>query len=767
MFTYPKWLGNLTINFLAILVFLLGPSTVLEAAHSSVISAVEVGVGGFYKPGKWTPVTVKIDTSKISSGKSKSGTTSQVQLKLTVTDSNGNRVTYPGKAVSLSGSTEIALKGWFQTGRTEDVLEVTIEDAESHKTIDSSLISLSESREEDQPKVSPVRQSVYLVAGVGNPSGFNKLGEIDEDEDDRDNTNQIEEAHFISLESLNHIPVSAKGLDGLDAVVIAGEVNVSDETDLALKQWVKAGGHLILSVGRNGKNYQDSLLSKWIPFTVKSNEPLRELTELEIFSGKRRVIPFNRQVHSTQLKEGTGKALVSTRKGVLIAQCYFGFGKITFIGVDLHKAPFLKWSPLKSVARKILFGAKKKSDETTSENSQLAQLGISDLATQIRNYMEDFKSVKRLSNWSILGIVLVYLIIIGPLDYFIVHRILKKPHWTWITFPIFIACAVIISVNNARAMNGSDLKIHSFDIYDLDVAGKYSRTLSYFDIYSPETRRYQIQSSPEQSLFPDTLKLSQPVLNWSGSPEEGVGGVYRMAGVDAGLPSYLMGESDDKIANLPIQIWSTANLQVNQNNENADFIQSSLTSSGLGRLKGEITHQFSTPLDSWFVFYQDKIYYPDPDSKDESLTQFKPGVSFSLEQKGIKQENLKRYLTGTTVSITKSKTQVGNDYRSQQSSYDAYSKNPYRIIQAISFYKKTGGESYFHLKNNVLKSYDLSGFLDHDRAILLAKINIPATKLELNGKPIEASRHIGFIRIVLPVDQIKTERKLIEENSTE
>ncbi len=763
MFTYPKWLGNLTLNFLAILVLLFNTSTALEAAGSSVISSVEVGVGGFYKPGKWTPVTVKIDRAKIDSGKSKSGTTSQIQLKLTATDSNGNRVTYPGETVSLSDSTEIALKGWFQTGRTEDVLEVSIEDAESHKSINSSLVSLNESRKKDQPKVRPVRQSVYLVAGVGNPSGFNKLGETDENEGTPSKTNQIEEAQFISLESLSHIPTSTKGLDGLDAIVLAGEVNVSAETDLTLRQWVKAGGHLVLSVGRSTQKFQDSLLSKWVPFVVESNEPLRELTELEIFSGKRRVVPFNRQVHSTQVKEGTGKTLVSSRRGVLIAQCYYGFGKITFIGVDIHKAPFLKWSPLKSVARKILFGSKKKSEETTSVNNQLAQLGISDLATQIRNYLEDFKSVKRLSNWSILGIVLVYILIIGPLDYFIVHRILKKPHWTWITFPILITCAVIISVNNARAMNGSDLILHSFDIYDIDVAGKYSRTLSYFDVYSPETRRYQIESSPEPLLFTDTVKLSQPTLSWSGSPEEGVGGIYRMAGVDAGLPSYLMGDRDNSIANLPIQIWSTANLQVNQINENADFVQSSLKSIGTGRLKGGITHHFSTPFENWFLFYQDKIYYSDPASNNESLTQIKPGVSFNLEQKGIRQENLKRYLTGTTVSVTKSKTQIGNDYRSQQASYDAYSKDPYRIIQAISFYKKTGGESYFHLKNNVLKNYDMSGLLDHDRAILLAKINIPATRLELNGKLVEASRHIGFIRMVLPVDKIKSERKLIEE----
>jgi hypothetical protein len=72
-------------------------------------------------------------------------------------------------------------------------------------------------------------------------------------------------------------------------------------------------------------------------------------------------------------------------------------------------------------------------------SAALGQSGLTDLATQFLRTADEFESVERVSTWTVMGLMLLYLFIIGPIDYLVVHRILKRPRWTWVTFPLMVA----------------------------------------------------------------------------------------------------------------------------------------------------------------------------------------------------------------------------------------------------------------------------------------------------------------------------------------
>ena len=50
------------------------------------------------------------------------------------------------------------------------------------------------------------------------------------------------------------------------------------------------------------------------------------------------------------------------------------------------------------------------------------------------------------STWSIMAMMVGWLILIGPVDYYLVTNILKRPHLTWVTFPLMIAGGVFATV---------------------------------------------------------------------------------------------------------------------------------------------------------------------------------------------------------------------------------------------------------------------------------------------------------------------------------
>src|SRR5690606_10268606 len=129
------------------------------------------------------------------------------------------------------------------------------------------------------------------------------------------------------------------------------------------------------------------------------------------------------------------------------------------------------WAPLESVIRKLLtLQVRHMSVSRQEQRGRLSHSGITDLATQLHAMQEEFPEIRRFGSWSVMGCLLLYLVVIGPLDYFLVQRVLKRPSVTWWTLPAAVVIAGSLAVVTAQQVNGTDARANQVDFVDISVA---------------------------------------------------------------------------------------------------------------------------------------------------------------------------------------------------------------------------------------------------------------------------------------------------------
>ena len=92
-------------------------------------------------------------------------------------------------------------------------------------------------------------------------------------------------------------------------------------------------------------------------------------------------------------------AKTSNASNPLVASVPWGFGRVTFVAVDIDAPPLSKWPALKPVLQKLARGGGAAKIAARKTNRQLTHVGVTDLATQFQNSAENFSGVRRSSYW--------------------------------------------------------------------------------------------------------------------------------------------------------------------------------------------------------------------------------------------------------------------------------------------------------------------------------------------------------------------------------
>ncbi len=92
------------------------------------------------------------------------------------------------------------------------------------------------------------------------------------------------------------------------------------------------------------------------------------------------------------------------------------------------------------------------------------------MATQLDATQDEFPSVTRVTTWPVMGLLVAFLLVIGPFDYLLVHKLFKRPELTWVTFPLFVVAAAVSAVLWGTWAKGDRLLSNQLDIVDIDTA---------------------------------------------------------------------------------------------------------------------------------------------------------------------------------------------------------------------------------------------------------------------------------------------------------
>lgn len=721
-------------------------------ALPSVLNAAEfetlhVGFQGVAKVGQWLPV--KAVVSGLPPSKS-------VQLRAAFSDPRGDVCVEIVDTAQTDAKGEVSLEGLFKTGRQEGLGQIQILQQEDQRVLcqQSVLHGRYVLPPDEETRVHSTlvlyRLEVPFLATFGEVAGIEEL--LRNAENYADETSLL---YGVNFASTSQLPDTANGLQALNMILLTDDFKTTADQSTAIREWVMKGGRLFVSSGKTVPEFVESELGEWLSpqFDIRS-EPInvRDLSSMQSYVSGATTLQTNRQTLAMAVMNSDQTVNeVTSLDGPVVGGQSSGAGAIKFIAVDLNKKPVAGWSSLPAFYEVLFFG-KKLSRQSTQESrtSRISQSGISDLATQMMATVDAIPESGRWSTWAIMAMIIVYLLLIGPVDYLLVAYILKRPHFTWVTFPLFIAAGAA----GLYAACDANTEVQLNQLHLLDIVpnkdGADAHTQSWMSVSSPQTMRGDLKA--EIALPLEESQDGSLDLTWSGRPEDIYGGMYRVGGIGLGQQSYIHDAArNENLTGVPLLTNGSRELLADWKiRSKTKLINSNLSVSGYGLLNGTFSHSLPFPISEWAIMHGNRVYRSRKEAGEEAIA---AGQDWDSQADDVYASDLKAFLNASRL-IKEAGKSAGNRGMTQiVTPYNAESTDPVYIVTMATFYQAAGGSKYVGLSNSLLGQVELSDTIRMNHAVLIGVAEMPVTNLSIGDSPLPARQSKTIVRLLLPIDR--------------
>ncbi|MBR4835202.1 MAG: hypothetical protein IKU86_12870 [Thermoguttaceae bacterium] len=674
--------------------------------------SVEVGIKGVYKSGFRTPVVVRWD-----------GDCDRVELE--TLDSDGTPFVASRSVLRRERETEFSLVLPKATAPLTVRRVVENEDGTT-KTAEKTFGPGDSSVVFEKP--ASAAKPIYLVVGDDEKIGLQEaFGELRWSEERRPTV--------VLVRSLRALPTDWRSYEAVDKLIITTtdpEIFKPSRTEsferriAAMRRWCERGGDVVLLAGEKSVPLlkEGGALSFFSPgakvadatheFRVVNSllARLHGVKNLAMTGSKS--APYLRVPVVSELKPNAIVDMLEAETPLFVERP-IGLGTISFFAADLSTPPFSNWSGRGTLWLKIL-GIERPSSSTAAEAPVYVKRGYDDLSGQLRSANDVFEGLRAPSFALALILIFVYLLAIGPLDWFLAKKVVKRPSVTWATFPAFVLLFCALAVWATKASRPSETRLNQIDLLDVDVESGVVRDTTWLGVYSPNDARRDLTFAPgAASVFGADAKFaSEPKgvlapLTLSG---DGVGAAeqrtfsprvwdepYSSAGSDA---------STAALSAIPFPARSSKSFVGRWTGRLEGLPVGDLRDDGLG-LRGTIVNPFDVPIYSAFVVYSGGAY---------SLGTLAPGET-KLDRSAIRQEP-RRVLNEhrSSVPTARAKNWDSTDYNA------ASRRVPY-VLRAASFYELGGGSDSFGLEKRLQGDVDLSDLVRCGRAVVYGTVVDP------------------------------------------
>ncbi len=727
--------------FAVLLSSLLSVNNVASAAEPAIqIENVQLGLGGVFKVGRWTSVEFDL-----------TGPEGQTVLPvLRAADPDGRPTQQPLTPVTLSPNSQ-RISGLIRSGRLDGAIQIQIfEQGEAGKLLSETPVKQMSLRIGTNGKWKSLRQTSQLWVTIGKQPMLEKGFE-------RWNLGRSEFVRLVELSDAEANFSQSQALDSVDALVLNGDVVLTEQAAFAIRDWVKHGGRLILSVGDTGSSLSESPLATWLPALPSGRLDVTKLTGFNDLVPRSSTLRTLATLPAARFDRNIGTVIASGLADPLAIRAAYGSGFVTFVAIRLDALPLVNWeaeSQVQLVSKLAsLPNPAEISAATTARSEAASELNpsaVTDLQIQLNHSLDHFTEINRPSHWQVMGWIALFAFVIGPLDYYFVSYVLKRPEWTWGTLVIWSVLGAFLATSWGNQQNQKPAVARQFDIIDLDSATNSAFVRSWYGFYSEQTQRVKVEARPNPSAIGTGLNSPQLRAGWINRPSEGFRGMYRSGGINDTSPAYQFSADQSAIENLPVEIWSSGDIQTEWTaaGKSASLIQSDLHVTGINRLAGTIEHQLPGELTDWFIAYGNFAYF-DRSAPGSLPAPLVSGKTWDLASSG--SNLLRGRLLGLLETGTAQSDRVNSDGEMSRLSYDATNTDPFRIGITASFYKLLGGEEYTGIQNQSLGQLDLTPILDLNRAILFGRMKAAPTEITVDGKTLPSEDHTTLIRMFLPV----------------
>lgn len=729
---------------------------------------VEVGWSGTTRLASWAPVRITIGQGPLAT---------HVRLESPDPDDQ-----LPVRVIPIirrgdgTGYVDTA----FRPGRADTSVTVRLLAQDGHE-LDFRTVRLAHAAEASLP--APVRHDVDVWATLGEVPGLGtsnpataglRLVRIDRSAD-----LPLDPRGYGTFDTLL-IPTGKSQADGRTSDPRPEWERVAPEQAAALSAWIRSGGHLVVTVGVHADRLSKSPLGSVLPVSFKGGSSTRQLGRLETLCSANTPIPLTGSVPRAMCErpEELGTTLAEDGAGPLLLRVPHGLGLVTVLAVDLDVGPLSLWKNVSDFTPLLVQSQSRRVQLAADAENALRHQGLSDIASQWSASLDRHPAVSRPSYWTVLGMLLGLMAVVGPLDYWLVNRWLRRPALTWVTLPLWLTAGLLVGVSWAGSANGSAARGRLLEILDIDEAGKRQRGTVWLNVFSPRTARETITLSPEGvanagGAEPKSDAPAVPGSRWIGwmaEPEGSPGGLYRGSMLSSAKGAYQVDEDRLRVENVPILQWSTKQLLARWETDTGDaWVDNKLVSPGPGRLSGSLVLKRPLPLADVVLVHGGRIYFPRGDGGLRPFLPWEPNGGDS------RQRDLRTYLTGTTgqrVQISVNQSEV----RFKAEPYDPLNFDAAWLMRMSSFLQVTGGRVYAGLDNRFLRELEMTELMLAGRAILIGRLDKPLCRVRLGEADLDvtapapaldsppetgaAETQASFVRIVLPVKRTREEERL-------
>jgi hypothetical protein len=696
------------------------------------------------KLGQWSPVAIQVT---VRNGGFRG------EIEITTPDSDGHDATIVIPNVGVPESINTASQtfyGQVKFGKSDLPINVKLVEVEPNgkRTV---VAEESKNLAETGRQADVVSNTQELLVYYGDVGGLFEIRDLTK------NAMYGKHPTTVRLRSEKDFPLQWFGYGGVDSLIIGtGDEKFFDRLDpqrlSAIRTWVRQGGKLVVSVGRNWQLVRDSALGPMLPAKIVGIEEV-DLTKspmqaaFEHFADRKAPMDLKAGSKIQALKieklKTPGKTLLQHAGRPLAYTAAYGMGQVTLLAFDVGEQPFRDW---KGAAKFWINLLKLRAPTDTDLDQRQYNYGRDyDESTEINNRMEDFPDVTVVPFHWVALLIFLYILLIGPIDYFFLKKVVKRLELTWITFPTWVVVVSAAAYYSAYLLKGDDLRLNRLEIVDVDQATNTLRGNSFLCIFSPRIDRYSVAYTPSlandgewSSLAADASDLkagtmgedqSVGVSSWHGVPAddgirgiggESTGGVfgkrpYRFQSVENG--------SMIRVQDAPVAVWSVKTFASQWLGRGRPIVESNLRVEGL-QLRGTVKNLLPHPLENVVLAFGDLVWMIP--RLDQNLV---------VDVAAVQSRSL-----GDMLRSSGGVEQNYNPWQRQRQMTGSFADTD-NLMRVLLFHRARGDVSVGSRKEAgsfYLNNLDFSQQIEIGRAVLLARLPMnaaPGGKLWLNEEP--------------------------------
>ncbi|GIW99441.1 MAG: hypothetical protein KatS3mg111_2774 [Pirellulaceae bacterium] len=698
-----------------------------SAPASTAPWQLEVGLAGVVKVGQPCPVRVVGPAAVLNQAS---------WLEIRTVDGDGVAVTYrcvidKPLATRRGAAAEGSLRAVVRIGRRGAEITARILDADHRE------LGRVEARHED---LMWLEAGQPLVLALADSCGLETLVRTDQ----RHGTATFS---IATVEQAEQLPEHWRAYLPCDLVIIPVRQNGWLET-LTLAQWqalddyLRRGGNAMVVMAGVPQGWESDprwqVLRSLIPGKIVAEGTVRDPGLLEtLVATDHPIAPFATHVLD-EVRGNIELQLVDhlARPVPWWVRAPHGNGTVQFVASDLGSGALAQWQDRPLIWERLVAPFLDTSISEAAQGAEKASsnyLGYNDLVGQLRATLDYFQGVRVLSFGQLTAILAVVLLVVGPVDYYVSVRWLRRPDTSWYLSGGVLLATSIGMVVLYRQMRPDELRINWAQVIDVDTTSGRVDGRLWAHVYSGRARKLEVRP---------VGKVGGGVrLDWQGLPGTGLGGLDTSLSTEHGMPPYAISiqRGGAWIDGVGVAAAGTKAIY-------GDWIanielagQSDLTElSGVDQVTGTVVNPLPMDLHDAVLFYHNWFY--------RLNSRIPAGGSISIGLDNIPKD-ISRKLTDRR-NIEQSELASRWDPADRQAMD--------RLLELMMFHKAASGRNYTSLQHRYEMHMDLSNLLETNRAILVARVDVPMVELEVQAedredlKPIAELQRV-WCRLILPV----------------